>query len=51
MGQGLSACLVSASLMEEKSVYAIPRYVEARLQMTGVFFGLPVIPNLKDRGK
>ena len=40
MGQGLAACLVSASLMEEKSVSAIPRgCVGARLKMTGVFFG------------
>ena len=40
MGQGLSACLVSASLMEEKSAFAIPRgCVGARLHMTGVYFG------------
>ena len=39
MGQRLSAFYVSASLMEEKSVSAIPRgCVGARLQMTGVFF-------------
>ena len=38
MGQGLSACLESVSLMEEKSVSANPRgCVGARLQMIGVF--------------
>ena len=37
MGQRLSACLVSASLMEEKSVSAVPRgCVGARLQKTSV---------------
>ena len=38
MRQGLLACLVSSSLMEGKSVSAIPRRrMGARLQMTGVF--------------
>ena len=56
MGQGLSACLVSASLMEEKSVSAIPRgCVGGEVTNDWCIFWLgramPVIPNLKDRGK
>ena len=38
MGQGLSACLVSASLMEEKSVSAIPRGCVGRGYKRLVYF-------------
>ena len=46
----MSACLVSASLMEEKSVSAIPRVVTNDWCISWLGRVIPVIPNLKDRG-
>ena len=55
MGQRLSACLISASLIEEKSVSAVPEDVWGRdyKRLVYVWLGraMPVIPNVKDRGK